>query len=147
MSQGVTRRSAMVAGAAVVVGGVIGFAYGRGANANKDAHPGGTGYGGGGGSTGGAAQPLTALAKVPTGGGWIGGGVVVTRDSSGNVHAFSSSCTHLGCTVSQVSGGKIFCPCHGSVFDANTGAVVQGPASTPLPPVPVTVKGGEVYPA
>lgn len=146
MSEQISRRSAVVAGAAVVVGGVIGFAYGRGADADTAAHPGGTGYGGGGGG-GSSAQPLTTLAKVPTNGGWIGGGVVVTRDSSGNVHAFSSSCTHLGCTVSQVSGGKIFCPCHGSEFDANTGAVVQGPATAPLPPVNVAVRNGEVFPA
>jgi Rieske Fe-S protein len=146
MSQGITRRSAVIAGAAVVVGGVIGFAYGRSADADRTAHPGGTGYGGGS-TADGAAQPLTALVKVPAGGGWIGGGVVVTRDASGTVHAFSSSCTHLGCTVSQVSRGKIFCPCHGSEFDANTGAVVQGPATAPLPPVSVTVKDGEVFPA
>ena len=145
MSQQITRRSAVVAGATVVVGGVIGFVYGRSANADQAAHPGGTGYGGGGGSSSG--QPLTTVAHVPANGGWIGGGVVVTRDSGGNVHAFSSSCTHLGCTVSQVASGKIFCPCHGSEFDANTGAVVQGPATAPLPPVNVTVRNGGVYPA
>ena len=84
---------------------------------------------------------------MPAGGGWIGNGVVVTRESGNTIHAFSSTCTHLGCAVNQVSGGKIFCPCHGSEFDAKTGAVVQGPATAPLPTVKVTVKGGEVFPA
>jgi Rieske Fe-S protein len=146
VSAAVTRRSALVAASVAVVGGIAGFVYGRNSDATQPARPGGGGYGGGGGG-GGPAQPLTALAKVPAGGGWIGNGVVVTRDQGGAVQAFSSSCTHLGCTVNQVSGGKIFCPCHGSVFDAKTGAVVQGPASTPLPTVPVSVKDGEVYPA
>jgi Rieske Fe-S protein len=144
----ITRRSALVAATVAVVGGVVGFVWGRNSDATEAAHPGGStaGYGG---STksGSAAQPLTALAKVPAGGGWIGNGVVVTRDASGTVHAFSSTCTHLGCTVSQVSGGKIFCPCHGSEFNADTGAVVQGPATTPLPKVAVKVQGAEVYPA
>jgi Rieske Fe-S protein len=145
MTDGVTRRSALTAGAAAVVGGVAGFAYGDNSDATKAGKPGG-GYGGGG-STTVSGKMITSLDKVPAGGGWIGSGVVVTRDPGGAVHAFSSTCTHLGCTVNKVSGGKIFCPCHGSVFNASTGAVVQGPASSPLPPVSVTVKDGEVYTA
>lgn len=29
-------------------------------------------------------------------------------------------------------GGKFVCPCHGSEFDAATGAVLRGPAAEPL---------------
>jgi Rieske Fe-S protein len=61
------------------------------------------------------------------------------------VHAFSSTCTHLGCTVNKVTKGKIYCPCHGSVFSAQSGAVEQGPATRPLPAVQVTVRNGMVY--
>jgi Rieske Fe-S protein len=151
MSTTITRRSAIVAASVAVVGGVVGFVWGRNSDATEAAKPGGgyTGYGGGGGGakSGAAKQPITTLAKVPSGGGWIGNGVVITRDSGGTVHAFSSTCTHLGCTVNQVSRGKIFCPCHGSEFNADTGAVVQGPATTPLPKVAVKVQGGEVFPA
>ena len=144
MSTTVTRRSALVAASVAVVGGIAGIVYGRNSDAAKSAQPaGGSEYGGG---SSGPAQPIVSLDKVPVGGGWIGNGVVVTRDSGGAVHAFSSTCTHLGCAVNDVSHGKILCPCHGSEFDAKTGAVVQGPATAPLPTVQVTVRGGEVYP-
>jgi Rieske Fe-S protein len=148
MTATVTRRSALTAAAALAVGAVAGFAYGRSNDARKSPNTGGGyGYGAGnGGSSGGAPQPIAPLATVPDGGGLITSGVVLTR-SGNTVKAFSSTCTHLGCTVNKVSSGKIFCPCHGSVFDAATGAVVQGPASSPLPAVPVTVRGGEVYTA
>jgi Rieske Fe-S protein len=68
--------------------------------------------------------------------------VVVTRD--GDIRAFSAVCTHQGCTVATVADGVISCPCHGSRFDAATGAVVGGPATRPLPVVPVEVRDGVV---
>jgi Rieske Fe-S protein len=71
--------------------------------------------------------------------------VVVTLGSDSTVHAFSATCTHQGCTVSAVRDGVITCPCHGSRFDARTGAVVTGPAPRALPPVPVVVRDGAVY--
>jgi Rieske Fe-S protein len=74
----------------------------------------------------------------------IAGGLVITRSGS-TVRAFSSTCPHQGCQVNKVSDGKIDCPCHGSVFDARTGAVLAGPAPSGLPPRPVTVRNGEVF--
>ena len=66
---------------------------------------------------------------------------------SGDFVAYSAICTHQGCTVAY-QGGQLACPCHGSVFDpANGGAVVAGPAPTPLPEIPVKVQGGEVVKA
>ena len=70
--------------------------------------------------------------------------VVLVRDGD-QVHGLSATCTHQGCTVSGVADGRITCPCHGSVFDAATGDVVTGPATTPLPAVPVEVRAGAVY--
>ncbi|MDT4916819.1 MAG: hypothetical protein QOH89_1519 [Pseudonocardiales bacterium] len=141
----VTRRSAVTAAAAAVAGVVVGIVYGRNSDAAK-APPGAAGYGYG---SGGSAGPkkLTALANVPADGGVITQGYVVVRDAGDAVHAFSSVCTHLSCDVNRVADGKIFCPCHGSVFDAQTGTVVQGPAGSPLPKLPVTVKNGDVFTA
>ncbi|MFI0778636.1 Rieske (2Fe-2S) protein [Streptomyces sp. NPDC021212] len=70
--------------------------------------------------------------------------VVVSRTAEGRYAAFSAVCTHRGCVVDEVENGRISCPCHGSVFDARTGKVLQGPAVEPLPSVPVRAKGGKL---
>lgn len=36
------------------------------------------------------------------------------------------------------------CPCHGSKFDVTTGEAIHGPATVPLPEVPVTARGGKL---
>jgi Rieske Fe-S protein len=84
---------------------------------------------------------------VPPGGGLVldSTKIVLTRGSGDTVHGFSAICTHQGCPVASVTGGAIVCPCHGSRFDAQTGAVVAGPATRPLPPVTVVVRDGSVY--
>jgi Rieske Fe-S protein len=140
MNVTVSRRSTVVGAAAVVVGAVVGFVYGRNSDATKSRSQSGYAYASG--PAGG--KPVVALTAVPDGGGLIKSGLVLVREGA-RVHAFSSTCTHLGCTVNRVAGGKIYCPCHGSVFDAQTGAVRQGPATRPLTTVAVRVRNGEVY--
>lgn len=55
------------------------------------------------------------------------------RDEEGALHAVSSVCTHMKCTVAWNDGEKSWdCPCHGSRFSPD-GNVLHGPASTPLP--------------
>lgn len=47
--------------------------------------------------------------------------------------AFDAVCPHAGCTVSYVTSARLIaCPCHGSEFDAASGAVTRGPAATGL---------------
>jgi Rieske Fe-S protein len=90
---------------------------------------------------------LVPLAGIPRGGGVIlkDPSIVLTRSATDDVRGFSAVCTHQGCTVAAVTGGTIDCPCHGSRFDAATGAVRTGPAASPLPPVAVVVRAGNVY--
>jgi Rieske Fe-S protein len=59
----------------------------------------------------------------------VSGSYILGRDAQG-LYAMSISCTHQGCPVAPSSNG-LYCPCHGSRFDSN-GAVVQGPARSPL---------------
>ena len=78
---------------------------------------------------------LGAASDIPVGGGAIytAAKVVVTQPASGQYKAFSAVCTHVGCLVNKVTSGTIGCPCHGSEFKITNGAVVAGPAPSPLP--------------
>lgn len=89
---------------------------------------------------------LGSASEVPVGGAKIfsNAGVVVSQPSAGTYKAFSAVCTHAGCLVDQVQNGVVSCPCHGSQFNADTGAVVTGPASAPLAAVQVKVQGGKL---
>ena len=142
-----TRRSLLIGAAVTVAGGVAGYLVASNSDAAeaKSAATGANGYG----AAPGGGTPLTTTSAVPPGGGVIldSADVVVTRDQAGTIHAFSATCTHQGCTVNDVSNGVISCPCHGSRFNADTGTVVNGPASRPLPAVPVTVQGDEIFTA
>ena len=64
--------------------------------------------------------------------------------ASGTVTAHSVVCTHQGCIVAE-DANTLACPCHGSVFDGRTGAVLNGPARSPLPSYKVAEVAGEIY--
>ncbi|GAB3351274.1 cytochrome bc1 complex Rieske iron-sulfur subunit [Modestobacter lapidis] len=60
----------------------------------------------------------------------------------GDYVAYSKICTHAGCPVSlyEQETGRILCPCHQSQFQVTEGAKpVFGPATRPLPQLPITV--------
>jgi cytochrome b6-f complex iron-sulfur subunit len=94
-----------------------------------------------------AGTRLLAVDDVPVGSGVVmevaGASVVIVQPEAGTVRAFSGVCTHEGCAV-QIGQTEIDCPCHGSEFSFTDGSVITGPASRPLPPVPVTVVDGNV---
>ena len=70
--------------------------------------------------------------------------VVVTQPTAGAFKAFTAVCTHMGCTVNQVSNGLIMCPCHGSEYSISDGSVKQGPAPTPLPAKQISVANDQI---
>ena len=86
---------------------------------------------------GGDTQSTVAdIADIPVGqGGVLTHGrqkLAVWKDMNGKPHALSSSCTHLGCTVTWNNAERTWdCPCHGSMFSAD-GRVIHGPAVKPL---------------
>lgn len=60
----------------------------------------------------------------------------------GTYFAYSKVCTHVGCPVSlyEDQTGRVLCPCHQSQFDVHNGMrPVFGPATRPLPELPITV--------
>lgn len=133
---GATRRTVLVGAAGLAGAGVL-AACGGSTSSESD-------------SSGGEADEgvdgLVSVADVPVGGGVVvaSAGVVVTQPADGEIKGFSSTCTHQGCQVGSVEGGTINCPCHGSRFSVENGAVEQGPATQPLPEVEVEVSDGVV---
>jgi cytochrome b6-f complex iron-sulfur subunit len=67
----------------------------------------------------------------------------VVRTADG-LFALSATCTHLGClTQYERDQRRIFCPCHGSRYDAE-GRVTNGPAPKPLPRFALAIESGEL---
>lgn len=93
--------------------------------------------------------PSLVVAKtsaIPVGGGVIypKHGVVVTQPTAGKFECFSTSCTHLGCTLNKIAAGQIRCPCHGARFSIADGSVKAGPALRPLTKQPFQIVNGEI---
>ena len=147
----------MLAGAGSL--GVLTILAACASTGSGDGGPPGLGGDGGTGGTGGA-QPagvtpgptrtgpvdLGKSTEIPVGGGIIFNdeSVVVTQPTKGVFKAFSSTCTHQGCTVASVAGGLIMCPCHGSEYSIVDGSVKVGPAPRPLPAKTATVQGDTI---
>jgi Rieske Fe-S protein len=96
-----------------------------------------------------AGQKIAQVSKVPAGSAVnfkdSGNPAVLIHLQNGKFVAYCAVCTHQGCTVGY-QNGELACPCHGSVFDPSKGgAVLYGPAQSPLPQIPIKVQNGEVY--
>ena len=60
----------------------------------------------------------------------ISTGYSLTRTTKGVV-AFNTRCTHAGAPT-NLSGARLLCPAHGSIFNPENGEVIRGPALDPL---------------
>ncbi len=74
--------------------------------------------------------------RLKNSGGWLlitQAQVIAVNVDGTLIRAFSSVCTHEGCTTNwQFSAGIFECTCHGSRFNTS-GQVVRGPALSNLP--------------
>lgn len=69
---------------------------------------------------------------------------ILVRTPSGELRAFSATCTHLSCTVQYRDDlGHIWCACHNGHFDLN-GINIQGPPPSPLERYEVNVRGDQL---
>jgi len=62
--------------------------------------------------------------------------------SYNGIVAYSKICTHVGCPVAlyEQQTHHLLCPCHQSTFDLTQECkVIFGPASRPLPQLPIAV--------
>lgn len=147
---GMTRRTLATRGAIVVGGGLTLAACGADDSAEGTSSSSGSASGSSS-AAGGTSAALAQLADVPVGSALAveaadGTGVIVAQPTAGQAVAFTNKCTHSGCAVA-VNDAELDCPCHGSRFDALTGAVLKGPATQPLESYPVTVTDGAVVAA
>jgi Rieske Fe-S protein len=136
-----TRRGLMVAGGATVAGASV-LALAACSPTADSAEPGGDKPAG--------LKPGTELAvltDIPVGGSLgvqvEGTAVLLSQPEEGTAMAFSAICRHQGCVVAA-AGASFDCPCHGSRYDAATGAVLNGPSTRPLIEIKVTVNDGRV---
>ena len=93
-------------------------------------------------SEGGTAGGIRT-SQVPVGSAFIEpeGDYLVIQPTEGRFRAFSRTCPHAGCQVSQIDGDEIVCPCHGSRYSVRDGSRVSGPTPRGLTEVPVRVDG------
>jgi nitrite reductase/ring-hydroxylating ferredoxin subunit/uncharacterized membrane protein len=77
----------------------------------------------------------------------VGGVEVLLIRRGATVYAISDRCAHRGCSLHEgdFSGETtVVCPCHGSTFDLQDGALLHGPATAPVPAYLTRVRDGKV---
>jgi nitrite reductase/ring-hydroxylating ferredoxin subunit/uncharacterized membrane protein len=71
---------------------------------------------------------------------------VLLYRADGRIHAILDRCTHRGCALHRgtTDGQTVTCPCHGSRFRLEDGALVKGPATAPQVSFEARVRDGKV---
>lgn len=77
----------------------------------------------------------------------VGDLYVALAHVGGTWRAFGDNCSHHECPLSDgwLDGPRIECACHGSIFDLETGGVVRGPATEPIPIYSVKIWDGRIW--
>lgn len=150
---GARRRVVLAAGAGVAAGAAAALTgcqvYGR---QEPPAPPPPPPAGGDGEDGGGSVAAVASTGDVAVGGGLIltEQNLVITQPEEGEFKGFSATCTHQGCTVSEVTDGVIICNCHNSQFSIVDGSVVQAAQGltpdqqAPLPAAGIAVEGDAI---
>ena len=149
-------RTAGDASRRTVMSGIVGVGVGVpllsacGSDDSESSDGGGSGGGSDSGSESGSGTASSGAigktSEVPVGGAKIfkAEKVMVSQPSEGEFKAFSTVCTHQGCSIVKVDGDEIECGCHGSRFAVADGSVANGPATQPLKERKVTVQGDQL---
>ena len=148
----VQRRTVLTAGGLVVAGGALAACGDSGSSTAAPAASASTAATASTASTDGAVAatgaPTGAIATsdIPLFGGVIvpEPPTVITQPSEGTFKAFTAICPHQGCLVGEVAENEIVCPCHGSLFSAVDGSVIQGPAEQGLTAASIAVQGDSI---
>ncbi len=95
-------------------------------------------------------QPVIADADLPEGTPTpvtVGAVPLLLVRRGAAIHAISNRCNHRGCSLHEgdFSGEtSVVCPCHGSTFSLEDGALLHGPATAPQPAYLTRVRDGKV---
>jgi nitrite reductase/ring-hydroxylating ferredoxin subunit len=95
-------------------------------------------------------QPIIADADLPEGSptpATVGAVPLLLVRRGTTIHAISNRCNHRGCSLHEgdFSGEtSVVCPCHGSTFSLQDGALLHGPATAPQPAYLTRVRDGKV---
>ena len=143
-----TPRRTVLCGAALAALGLTAGACSSSSESDSSDSPGSGGEEGtsGGGesspeSGGAESVSLGAASAIPVGGAKLFAKqkLLVSQPKKDEFKAFSAVCTHQGSLLESVDKDQAVCPLHGSRFETDTGEPSKGPATAPLPEVPVSV--------
>lgn len=76
-----------------------------------------------------------------------GGVAVAIFKVQGKIYAIANTCSHAGGPLceGEAKDSVVTCPWHGSKFNVQTGAVVNGPATTAVKSYPVEIRNDDVF--